>query len=263
MYQIDMEKFGAFLGALRRERNMTQKELGERLFVSDKTVSKWERGQSIPNVSLLIPLSEILGITVTELLKGERICENVLNLEEIEELVAGAALLSAQEQKSIDSKKKKWKILFFICFGITMAELSLISIMIGPAVFEDTSLLLMTALSFAFALWFCFCSKDVLQTYYDENRINFISDGIFRMNLPGVSFNNRNWPHIQNASRIYLLGLGIIFPLLYSLSWIKAGTAIASVIDFITLSLLLGIFVIIYLVAKKYEYFRKGKHIPH
>lgn len=53
MYQIDMQKFGSFLITLRKEKNLTQKELGERLFVSDKTVSKWERGQSIPNVSLL------------------------------------------------------------------------------------------------------------------------------------------------------------------------------------------------------------------
>lgn len=60
MYQIDMEKFGNFLCTLRKEKNLTQKELGDKLFVSDKTVSKWERGLSIPNVSLLIPIAEIL-----------------------------------------------------------------------------------------------------------------------------------------------------------------------------------------------------------
>lgn len=46
MYQIDKEQFGAFLTQLRKEKNWTQKELGERLYVSDKTVSKWERGVS-------------------------------------------------------------------------------------------------------------------------------------------------------------------------------------------------------------------------
>ncbi len=46
MYEIDYAKFGTFLSQLRREKGMTQKELAERLFVSDKAVSKWERGVS-------------------------------------------------------------------------------------------------------------------------------------------------------------------------------------------------------------------------
>ena len=47
MYQLDNEKFGKFICELRKEKNLTQKELAEKLFVSDKTVSKWERGASI------------------------------------------------------------------------------------------------------------------------------------------------------------------------------------------------------------------------
>lgn len=67
MYQIDNEKFGQFLSDLRKEKSMTQKELADRLFVSDKTVSKWERENSMPNVTLLIPIADVLGITVTAL----------------------------------------------------------------------------------------------------------------------------------------------------------------------------------------------------
>lgn len=67
MYQIDNERFGQFLSDLRKEKSMTQKELADRLFVSDKTVSKWERGNSMPNVTLLIPIADVLGITVTAL----------------------------------------------------------------------------------------------------------------------------------------------------------------------------------------------------
>ncbi len=47
MYEIDKEKFGTFLSQLRREKGMTQKDLAEKLFVSDKAVSKWERGGSL------------------------------------------------------------------------------------------------------------------------------------------------------------------------------------------------------------------------
>lgn len=57
MYQIDNEKFGKFLSEMRKEKSMTQKELADKLFVSDKTVSKWERGNSMPNVTLLMLLN--------------------------------------------------------------------------------------------------------------------------------------------------------------------------------------------------------------
>ncbi len=54
------------------KKNLTQKDLAEKLYVSDKTVSKWERGLSMPNVVLLIPIADILDVTVTELLRGEK-----------------------------------------------------------------------------------------------------------------------------------------------------------------------------------------------
>ena len=53
MYQINNEKFGHFLAEVRKEKQMTQKDLADKLFVSDKTVSKWERGNSMPNVTLM------------------------------------------------------------------------------------------------------------------------------------------------------------------------------------------------------------------
>ena len=71
-FEIDKERFGAFLARLRKEKGMTQKELAERLFVSDKAVSKWERALSLPDVALLIPLADCLGVSVAELLRGER-----------------------------------------------------------------------------------------------------------------------------------------------------------------------------------------------
>jgi len=66
------EKMGQFIAELRKLHQMTQKELAAKLDVSDKAVSKWERGQSYPDILLLAPLSGILGITVTELLDGKR-----------------------------------------------------------------------------------------------------------------------------------------------------------------------------------------------
>ena len=61
MEQISNERFGQFVSKIRKEKSLTQKELAEQLYVTDKTVSKWERGLSMPNVALLIPIAEVLG----------------------------------------------------------------------------------------------------------------------------------------------------------------------------------------------------------
>ncbi len=64
------EKIGAFISERRKAAGLTQKELAQRLGVTDKAVSKWERGQSYPDISLIIPLSKLLGATANELLSG-------------------------------------------------------------------------------------------------------------------------------------------------------------------------------------------------
>ena len=69
---MDNAKTGAFIRELRRERNMTQKELADELHITDRAVSKWERGLNAPDIALLEPLSEALGVTIAELIRGER-----------------------------------------------------------------------------------------------------------------------------------------------------------------------------------------------
>ena len=68
---MDYKKTGNLIQKIRKERNMTQMELAERLGITDRAISKWETGRGFPDVSLLEPLAEILGISVTELLDGE------------------------------------------------------------------------------------------------------------------------------------------------------------------------------------------------
>ena len=69
------ENVGAFMQKMRREKGMTQKELADILHISDKTISKWERGNGFPEISLLLPLCNELDLSVNELLTGERISE--------------------------------------------------------------------------------------------------------------------------------------------------------------------------------------------
>ena len=69
---MNNEKFGKLISEARKEKNLTQKGLAKILNVTDKAISKWERGKSYPDISLLEPLSEALNISVVELLKGEK-----------------------------------------------------------------------------------------------------------------------------------------------------------------------------------------------
>ena len=72
MFEIDKKSFGEFISMLCKEKSMTQKDLASRLLVSDKAVSKWETGNSMPDITLLVPLAEVLEVTVTELLECKR-----------------------------------------------------------------------------------------------------------------------------------------------------------------------------------------------
>ncbi len=67
---MDCTKIGALIYKLRCEKNMTQKDIADKLNISDKTVSKWERGLGCPDVNLLSELSDVLGVNIEKLLNG-------------------------------------------------------------------------------------------------------------------------------------------------------------------------------------------------
>lgn len=72
---MDQIRTGKFIASLRKEKELTQMMLADCLGISDKTVSKWERGAGLPDVSLMLPLCEVLGISVNELLAGEQMTD--------------------------------------------------------------------------------------------------------------------------------------------------------------------------------------------
>ena len=69
---MDNVQFGAFIAQLRKEQGLTQKELADRLSVTDKAVSKWETGKGFPDLKLLEPLARALGVSLVELMQGKR-----------------------------------------------------------------------------------------------------------------------------------------------------------------------------------------------
>lgn len=95
---MDKEKMGKFVAQLRKEKKMTQKELAEKLFLTDKAISKWERGLSFPDISVLEPLAEVLEVSVLELLEGERVTqEQAMTREDAERLIDQSITISDAE----------------------------------------------------------------------------------------------------------------------------------------------------------------------
>lgn len=70
---MNQNEIGKFIASCRKEKGLTQMQLAEQLNITNRAVSKWETGKSIPDVSIMMELCDILGIIVNELLSGERI----------------------------------------------------------------------------------------------------------------------------------------------------------------------------------------------
>lgn len=123
MYELNKIAFGSFLAQLRREKGMTQKELAACLYVSDKAVSKWERGLSVPDISLLVPLAEQLNVTVAELLQGCRVEEEQrFTREETEELIRKALIFSAEPPERRQARTQKFLPLYGVSVVLGLVE---------------------------------------------------------------------------------------------------------------------------------------------
>ena len=110
---MDAKKIGAFIAEKRREKKMTQMQMGEHLGVTAKTISRWENGNYMPDIALLIPITELLGVTVNELLQGE------CRVGEIEKEVPLASAI--EYTKSRNSLLAKRYVYYFLIVAICMA----------------------------------------------------------------------------------------------------------------------------------------------
>lgn len=99
---MDLIKIGTYIAGKRKALGMTQKQLAEQLGMSDKSVSKWERGICLPDVALYAELCQILGISINEFFAGEDIAKEDL-MQRSEENIIGVAKESKQKQKRLRS----------------------------------------------------------------------------------------------------------------------------------------------------------------
>lgn len=110
---MDNIQFGAFVAQLRKEQNLTQKELADRLHVTDKAVSKWETGKGFPDVKLLEPLAQELGVSLVELLQGARTEKESLTIGE-----AGEVLTQAIDQSQRITTRRYLRLFRWLLTGI-------------------------------------------------------------------------------------------------------------------------------------------------
>ena len=117
---MDFEKIGKFIAKCRKEKNLTQSELAEQLGVSDKTISNWENARCMPDLSLFKPLCEILGISINELLSGERIKK-----EEYQEKLEEHILRTIDYTNQKVAEKNQKISMLWIVFGVLLVLASM------------------------------------------------------------------------------------------------------------------------------------------
>ncbi len=116
---MNENKTGIFISTLRKEKELTQAQLAEKLNVTDKAISRWETGKGMPDSSLLVPLANILGITVNELLTGEKISEETFSKKSEDNLV-----VAVQRTETAVKKGKTIKLFLIIAVIICVFSIS-------------------------------------------------------------------------------------------------------------------------------------------
>ena len=96
---MNQDKIGKFIAEQRKNKNLTQEELAEKLSITKNAVSKWERGLCLMDMSLLKPLSEILEVSINEILAGEKIEEKDIEKKSEENIIKLTELVNLKSMK--------------------------------------------------------------------------------------------------------------------------------------------------------------------
>lgn len=133
---MNENKTGTFISTLRKEKELTQAQLAEKLNVTDKAVSRWETGKGMPDSSLLVPLADILGITVNELLTGEKIPEEAYTQKLDDNLID-----AVQETEKAIKQRNIAKALLFVAvivFTLSISLLTTVIYLMSTSIYEAT-----------------------------------------------------------------------------------------------------------------------------
>ena len=112
-------QIGAFLKELRRKKGITQEDLAEKLGVSGRTISRWETGSNMPDISLLVEIAEFFDVSIPEIIKGERKSENMQ--EEVKEVAKTMSDYASAEKEKLLKSIRYMSILGLVALVVHMA----------------------------------------------------------------------------------------------------------------------------------------------
>ncbi|MBE6139515.1 MAG: helix-turn-helix domain-containing protein [Firmicutes bacterium] len=180
---MDQIKIGKFIAALRKEKGYTQEQLAEKLSVSNKSISRWENGNTMPDLSLIPKLCEILNISINEFLSGERIDNSEYQKKLEENIIINMDLL----KKKIRQISKRLMLIIISVFVLFLVALFLF---IGykeltyKKVYLDDNNIQITVCKEKSNLGFTISTKDetpfLFNSYYEEETKTYIIEKLFR-----------------------------------------------------------------------------------
>lgn len=171
---MDYKKIGKFIMEERKAKKLTQAKLAEKLFVSEKTISKWENGNGIPDTNSLSKLSEVFSVSLNELLSGEKIAQE--NKQQNEKLLLNMAKELEQKNKTI--WQSMW-VIMIVSITALLAGLFLTAFLIPKGIWQVV-LILVLCIVFLIPCFYALklevsvgvyrcknCGQEIVPTYFE------------------------------------------------------------------------------------------------
>ena len=132
---MNQVKTGKFIAELRKQNSLTQEQLGERIGVTNKTISRWETGSYMPSIDMLEVLAETFNVSINELLAGEVLDDRIFRRKADENVMKIARSEMFSNKEKSDYWKKKWRKEHIADFVISVA-IAIIFLIAAPIIFE-------------------------------------------------------------------------------------------------------------------------------
>lgn len=219
---MDSKKIGAFLKRLRSEKGITQEQLAEILGVSGRTVSRWETGNNLPDLSILVQISEFYDVEIKEIFNGERNGENMDN-ELKETLLKVADYHELEKQKAAKIGSISFSLMFLTCAMAIVIQMVIAGDL--ALVAGETVILLAGGLAYVYfmvknGLWNKMQPKS---TPKKDFIISIICTGIFSIVFSLMLRGKADFLHIMGASVCFLIVFtAVAFGMLRGLAYLSA-----------------------------------------
>ena len=143
---MDIIKTGEFIAKLRKDKGLTQEQFGDKMGVTNKTVSRWETGKYLPPADILLLMSELFDVSINELLAGQRLSDDEYKQTAEKNLTEVIRSSSFTNKDEIDFFKKKWlkdHIFIMIVIGICVLGVLVVGIILQNPILCSVSVILL------------------------------------------------------------------------------------------------------------------------